>query len=119
VLIISKKLLQLAEKQVVFVAEVQIKSRTPYRGAVQHFLHRHVIDGFFLNQRHQCAAQPLVRTPDALIDLAPLHDSMFSQLVRFLQLGLHVPGHLPPLCSATQNGPRRRGLLPLHCPIIG
>jgi hypothetical protein len=33
--------------------------------------------GFLLDQCHERAAKPLVRTPDALIGFAP-HDSMFA-----------------------------------------
>ena len=71
-----QELFQLAEQQVVLVAEVKIKGGTADRGAVQHLLHRHLIDGLLNDQSHESTAQPLVRTPDALIGFAPLFSSL-------------------------------------------
>src|SRR4029077_6141366 len=89
-----------------------------HRSAIQDFLHRHVVDGFLLDQRHQCAPQPLVRTPDALVELAPLHASMFPLPSMFLQPRASFSGHRPPLCSTTQDRPRLRACSPIHCPIM-
>jgi hypothetical protein len=113
-----QEFLELAEKQVILVAEVKIKRGTTDRCSVQHFLHRYVIDGFLLNQRHQCSPKPLVRAPDALIGFARLHSSMFALPRMFLQLGAPVPGHRQPLCSTTQNDPRLHGIEPLDFPFI-
>src|SRR6266852_4475907 len=125
-----QELLELAEEQVIFVAVVKIKGGTTDRGAVQHFLHRHVIDRLLLDQRHQSTAEPLTRTPYALIHLAtirlaPLLFWLFPLPSIFLQFGALVRGppilghlifgHRPPLCSATRDRPRLSGVSPLHC----
>src|ERR1700722_17720093 len=115
-----QKLLQLAEQQVILVAVVKIKGGAADRGAVQYILHRPLVELPLQDQRQQSAAQPLTRTPDALIRLAPLLSLSFPLLSMFLQsgalilgpfiLGHVILGHGPPLCSVTRDGPGLCGI---------
>src|SRR5262249_3288261 len=89
-------LLQLAEEQVVLVAVMKIESGAAHAGAIEHFLQRDLVDGLLLDQRDQRIAQPVARSPDALIRFA----SMFCTNVDLP--GTLILGHRPPLCSATR-----------------
>src|SRR6267154_2689565 len=84
--------LQLIEEQVVLVAEVKIKGGTTDRRPIQHFLDRYIIDRLLLDQFHQSATKPLMRTPDARIGLSPL-PCLFHFSNVFAQFGALISRH--------------------------
>jgi hypothetical protein len=81
---------------------VKIKGGTADRSAIQHFLHRHIINRLLLDQLYQSTAKPLVSAPDALIELSPLL-FLFHLPSMILQSGEFIPGHWLPICSATRK----------------
>jgi hypothetical protein len=93
--------LQLAEEQIVLVAEVQIERGAADKGAVEHILHGYVFDRLLVDQLNERHAEPCTGPGGARIGVAPLLQSRLCGTVVLRRVC--VLGHRRPRCSSIRS----------------
>ncbi len=64
-----KKILYIAQEEIVLAAEVRVERRPAHARAIQHLLHRDLLKWLFVDERHQGIAQRIPRPLSARVPL--------------------------------------------------
>src|SRR5207302_9556930 len=87
-----KKLIGVAEEEIILVAVVNIESGAADSRPIKHVLHRDRVKRLLLHENDQRVSQTVAGTQHAAV-------SFLFRLMRMNSLGFFVFGHSPPFCS--------------------